>query len=291
MLKKLKRRLMRRNNGGFTLVEVIVSSALLGVLLVGMIMFISPVMQIMQDEQKDARGNIIGASLEHYISRSVRSTIFLKTFTNATITDTNIGGAINTDPDLIAMMNWCGLPANQNRYEVRCISIRKTEDDRNRTEGNLPTSRFMIYQEYFATGATNLDPSYSLPVFDNAFYGDLYPRITVKQATNKYEENRYSDSQVADPATEEGRPSIEVTVDIYDDQNFGPTNRVFTGFGLTELFMIANKDRMTDGDTKDAKIYAPVQVRTEAIANTENAHDTFIFYIARKAKAPTITPP
>lgn len=285
---------MRRNNGGFTLVEVIVSSALLGILLVGMIMFISPVMQLMQDEQKDARGNIIGSSLEHYISRSVRSTIFLKIFTNATITDTNIGGAINTDPDLIAMMNWCNEPANQNRYEVRCISIRKTDDARNRTESNLPTSRFMIYQEYFATGATNLDQSYSLPVFDNAFYGDLYPRITVKQATNKYEENRYSDSQVADPATEEGRPSIEVTVDIYDDQNFGPTNKVFSGFGLTELFMIANKDKMTDGDTKNAKIYDETQVRNDSVANTENAHDTFIFYIARKAKAPStppVTPP
>lgn len=292
MLKKLKRRLMRRNNGGFTLVEVIVSSALLGVLLVGMIMFISPIMQLMQTEQEDSRGSIIGASIEHYISRSVRSTIFIKTFTNATIDDaTSTTGAIATNPDLQKMLKWC--EDSSDRYEVRCISIRKTADNRRRDESDIPTSRYMIYQEYFATGSKVLDKNYSLPVFDSCFYGDLYPQVTVKQATNEYSDNRYSDTQIGAPATVEKRPSIEITVDIYDNENLGATDKIFTGYGLTELFMIANKDKMTDGDTKNAQIYEDSKARSDEEAETAHTHDIFIFYVARKVKAPTppVTPP
>ena len=60
-MKSMIRLLKKRNKGGFTLVEVVVSVALLAILMGGMMMFIAPIVRNFNDNQKDQSAQSVSA--------------------------------------------------------------------------------------------------------------------------------------------------------------------------------------------------------------------------------------
>ena len=72
-MKKMIRLLRKRGSGGFTLVEMIVSVALLAVLMGGMILFISPVIRTYNDNTTDITAENTTTCVQEYISRTIRN--------------------------------------------------------------------------------------------------------------------------------------------------------------------------------------------------------------------------
>ena len=310
MFTKLKRRLMRRNKGGFTLAEVIVSCALLGILLLGMILFINPVLKAMQGEQTNARASVVASSIEHYITRSVRSTTYVKVFTNAKYDDTQTGNAIAENADLKAMQQWVDKPENRNIYEIQCISIRKVKDEK------ADVFKYKLYQEFFNSSTNCIHSSLALKVFDDCFYEGLFPEVRITRATNQYKDGTIatpassspsgSPSPSASPTASASptdtptptasatptdpdivvRPGLEININIYDEPFEGckgeEPSLVFSGYGLTELYMIANKS-----DKQDYQVYKPDPIHPD----DDTATDIYIYYITRKTRPPATASP
>lgn len=292
MLKKIKRRLFSRKNGGFTLVEVIVSSALLGILLVGIVAFITPAFKLMKTEETNAQASTIATAMENYITRSLRSTPYVKIFTNATLSDFAATSANMSSGDMKELLDWAAAAENAEIYEIRCIGIRKATDPRSNE------TKYMLYQSYVKDG--QLTSTYEYPVFEGCFYNGLYPTLSIKQATNQYRDLD-DDGNPVFPKNEDGtmqtltnRPALELELNIYDDSQMNTSSLVYTGYGLTELYMISsNKFDPAPEKNQNSygyKIYPTTQVRDDSAAETANAQDTFIFYAARKLTESTSTP-
>ena len=58
-MKKILRLLKRRNNGGFTLIEVIISCALLAILILAVMGMVTPVMSVVMSNEKNANALMI----------------------------------------------------------------------------------------------------------------------------------------------------------------------------------------------------------------------------------------
>lgn len=293
MLNKIKRRLFSRKNGGFTLVEVIVSSALLGVLLLGIIAFITPAFKLIKTEETNAQASTVASAMENYITRSLRSTPYVKIFTNAQLSDFSAGKTSVTSGDLKTMLDWAAAAENTDIYEIRCVSVRLTTDLRSNE------TKYMLYQSYFKDG--QLTTTYDYPVFESCFYDGLYPSVSIKQATNQYRDLDDAGNPVF-PKNEDGtyqtltnRAALELDLNIYDDSSMGAASLVFSGYGLTELYMVASNDYDPDPavnkNSYGYTIYPTTQLRSDDDADTANAHDIFIFYAARKLTEGTTPSP
>lgn len=275
MLKKFKRRLFSRKNGGFTLVEVIVSAALLGVLLVGIIAFITPALKMVKTEETNSHASMVASSLENYITRSLRSTPYVKIVTNATGADISTGQPLmSSGSDIWTMLEWAKKAENADIYEIRCLSLRMTTDARS------GESKYMLFQDY----VSELGSLKSMPVFEECFYDGLYPKITVEQATNQYRDGTFPKNEDGTTQTLAKRPALEIDINVYDHHNMEDHSLVFSGYGLTELYMIAtNKyDPTENKNSYGYTIYDTEKARSDDDADTAGTHDIFIFYAARK---------
>ena len=81
-MKSMIRLLKKRNKGGFTLVEVVVSVALLAILMGGMMMFIAPIVRNFNDNQKDQSAQSVSACINDYIVHSIRYATQVAVFSN-----------------------------------------------------------------------------------------------------------------------------------------------------------------------------------------------------------------
>lgn len=281
MLKKIKRRLFSRKNGGFTLVEVIVSAALLGVLLVGIIAFITPTLKLMKSEETDSHASMVANTLENYITRSLRSTPYVKVVKNASFADFAAGSPQVNSGDVDEMLKWAEESANANIYEIRAISLRKTVDDR------TGETKYMLYQSYFKDRGLSSD--HDTLVFAPCFYDGLFPTVDIKQATNQYRDGSFPKNEDGTTQSLENRPAIELTLNVYDDKDMGQGSLVFSGTGLTELHMIAinDYDQAENKNSYGYKIYGESKViEDDADAKTQGKEDIFIIYAARKLTTP-----
>lgn len=277
MFERLKRRLTRRKKGGFTLVEVIVSSALLGILLLGIMLFITPVLRAMRGEETNGRASIVAASMEHYITRSVRSSPYVKIYSKVKPEDVTGTGKVLSEAtfskDLEEMFEFA--KNNSASYEVKCLSICEVEDERTHTK------KMVLCQEFFITDSMKVNPAYQLAVFDDCFYEGLYPDVSVQQAEMDlhYTETVESGEPAAPGETKKTHyPGIEISIDMYEKPDKSAMDLVYSGYGITELYMVANKTDFT------GKIY------DDAVVNPgdDDAKNIYIYYISRKI--PTVTP-
>ena len=74
LIKLLKR---RRKNSGFTLVEMVISCGLLGILVVGITLFISPVLQSAASNEVNVRATLLADTVNNYISRTTRGSYYV----------------------------------------------------------------------------------------------------------------------------------------------------------------------------------------------------------------------
>ena len=114
MFKYIKRLLGKRNNTGFTLVEVVVSVALLGVMILGVLGFMAPVLASVAEKKENARAVMLMEAIDSYITNSVRYAKYMKIYTNVKIgTDPTAG-----DSDFSEMTSKVDA-----LHELRCFSF------------------------------------------------------------------------------------------------------------------------------------------------------------------------
>lgn len=277
-MKKLKSLLRRRKkNSGFTLVELVVSCGLLGILVVGVTAFIGPVLKTAGDSEKDVRATLLAQTMDEYVNRSIRDSYYVAIFTNADRTMVGKTGSISQNENILAMKDF--VDQNKEVYELKCFSYSWTED----TQSN--EYKYMLMSEKFQEATTALETSSTtdpktrrpIPVFEDCFYDGLFPQIEVEQLKGKAPGADSSESVSTGDDSGSGEevdiPAIKTTFNIYTTENMA--NPSFIGYGYTEFINV--RAASDENKTKKFKFY-PI----EDMESTAEHPTTFIYYVARK---------
>lgn len=270
-MNRLKRLLKRkRKNSGFTLVEVVISCGLLGILVLGITVFIAPVLKSAASNEANVRATLLADTVNNYISRSTRSAYYVKIFKNATREEAMTGGAITTDEDLVKMKNFVDTSVDTKTkkkiFELKCISFSWVEDTR--TQEN----KYMILNETFVDGSTAINSS-GIRVFENCFYDGLFPEFQVEQL-----KETVTPPEGGTP-TEKSVPALKITTNVYNNQKMDAPE--FIGVGYTEYNAIKNKTINPNGIYV---FFGDKEMRTPA-EDDATRYTTFIYYVARRSTA------
>ncbi len=288
MKTKFSRIFSKRNKGGFTLVEVIISTALLGILIIGMLMFITPVFSSVETNEAAAKAERTISTMEVYISKSLRNSFYVKTFTNTNVTAAcAVHSGMIVDTDYQKMIEFMNKGNNKDNYQLNCIGIRYVTDNNPRNSSDGTTAqKYMLYNEYVDQTAFTIDPTKSTLIFDESFYEDLYPtfafsHITVDLDANFNEIPETTDPSITPPAVALTlTPALIMDIGGYGHESMSDAYKVFTGKSVIQVNNIKNPQFNTKGEYK---IFDNTDMGT---AGT----DTFVFYITRKAKATPVGP-
>lgn len=226
MLKRMKRLLRLRNKSGFTLVEVIIACALLGILVIGVLGFATPVLKNVRAKEQNARAVMLSEAIDSYIANSIQYAFYVQTFSECTVRDTSPSSG---DPNVLSM-KYAGkeFEKQQGRglsdmlnclkndlagevYEIRCIGVRWV------TASNFGDKKLVITNEKVDQDTGKLDPSKSQLVFDTVFYDGLYPIIRFENYNNQYQlkdESGALKDQVK-PEDVDIAPGLRIVTDVY----------------------------------------------------------------------------
>lgn len=173
----LKRLLKKRNNGGFTLVEVVISCALLGILVIGVCMFATPVMNAVSRGKANARATTLAETVDTYIAGILKNAKYVEILQNTTLEAAATGLKDSTDDDkgLNTIISFMSDPNNVADYEVRCLGISWVNDSRRDGRRKL-----MLTTNTVDTAANGYKVKGVSKVFDDVMYNDLYPIITLE---------------------------------------------------------------------------------------------------------------
>ncbi len=208
----IKRLLSKRSKSGFTLVEVIISTALLSILVLGVMTFVNPVMNMVGSSQKNARATMLSQTLNTYISGSLKSAMKVAIFTNTTH-DAIINGASilktslpDTTKGLYDINAYMQQPGNTTRFEVRCIGIRWVDDTVTAGKKKLMLTNEIIDNNFSLSAMQTMSAKNTTPIkiFDDAVYNGLYPIIKLETFTEESSTNNAK--------------GYKITSDIYSDQ-------------------------------------------------------------------------
>ena len=166
-MKKLKQLLKRRRkNSGFTLVEVVISCGLLGILVLGVTLFITPVLRSAASNEANVRANLLAETIDNYINRSMRSAYFVQIFTNADRSDAYDGGAIAENENLKAMREFidkCVDSDGKKVFELKCISLSwETKRLQTQIRSSLKTNLYLFLRIVSTTDFSQYLPWNSL---------------------------------------------------------------------------------------------------------------------------------
>ncbi|MBQ8170764.1 MAG: prepilin-type N-terminal cleavage/methylation domain-containing protein [Oscillospiraceae bacterium] len=304
---RFSRLLSKRNSAGFTLAEVIISTALLGILVIGILLFMTPVFSMTKVSEMNKRADRAATTIELYLSKSLANASWIKVFTNATDSDFNVGsGDMRMDADMkdsILPMFADTSSAYVANNDLRCIHIKYTEDANIRnsggdSNGDGKLEKYMIYNDMIDLSGPSI--SSSTLVFEASFYEDLYPSFTIEpiktwfdsngklienvdykewslnEATKNLEDssgNKLMDTSVTPsvPYTvkTETTPGIELGIQMFSDEDMNGMSRVFEGVSYIETIN-------TKGES-----YAPLG-RVFDVTDVGTGKDIYIFYVLRK---------
>lgn len=167
----LKRLMSKRNNGGFTLIEVIIAMALLGILVTGVVSFSAPILNMVANNKKNAQANMLSESLNTYIMGQIRGAKIVETFAGQ-----NLENIVNNG------LEDSGYKANITTivhlfpdYEVRCIGMVWMDDESSPVAGR---KKLMLVNcqtnDHLDILSTKVDK-----VFDDSLYDGLYPMLYI----------------------------------------------------------------------------------------------------------------
>lgn len=173
----LKRLLKKRNNGGFTLIEVVISCALLGILVVGICTFATPVMNAVSRGKASARATLLTEMLDTYIAGILKNARQVEVMQNTTLEAAATGLKDSTDADkgLNTIITFMSDPNNAADYEVRCLGISWVNDSRTDAKRKL-----MLTTNTLDTAANGYKVKGVSKVFDDVIYNGLYPIINIE---------------------------------------------------------------------------------------------------------------
>ncbi|MGN0670798.1 MAG: type II secretion system protein [Oscillospiraceae bacterium] len=266
-MKRLKRLLRRkRKNSGFTLVEMVVSCGLLGILIVGVTAFIGPVLRSAAENEKNVRATLLAQTIDEFVSRSTRDSYYVAVFTDAKRSDAYDGGDIAQNENILAMKDF--VDKNKEIYELKCFSYSWAEDTQSHEY------KYMLMTEKFKTASAALENN-PAPVFEYCFYDGLFPQITVEPIMVKKGSADSSDegSDSGSGSSNEVAAAIKTTYTIYTKQEM--KNEEFIGVGYTEFCNV--RVDSDDNKTMKFKFYG-----VEPMDSGEEHPTTFIYYVARK---------
>lgn len=309
MKRKLKRLLRLRNSAGFTLVEVVIACALLGILIIGVMGFITPVLSSVREKEQNARAVLLSKAIDEYIANTIQYAYFVTTFSGAASGDTTgaspaVAALKYTDTEFekkqnkgLSTLKTCFDNMTNDTYEIRCIGVRW------RADSASGSRKLMLTNETVNQSTLALDPAKSRLVFEECFYDGLYPVITFDNYSNQYQingVNRVEDSKVDIAA------GLMITADVYtnpDCYNIKSDTRdkamvSYTGVTYTSFNNIKS-NLINKGDYEiipniEVKSYDDAKSADGAIVYSEGGEsyyypESFVYYIARKTKTGTAT--
>ncbi len=324
----LKRLLKKKNNGGFTLVEVIISCALLGILVIGLFSFATPVMNMVSSGKKNARATMLAETIDSYIAGMLKNAKLVEVFQYTPTFKTTFAGSMGlkgaASGDLNKGLNkidkFMQEGDNKNKYEVCCIGISWMEDSRRAGQRKLMITNNKVDT---ATATYTLRLTNIAKVFDDVLYDGLYPIIRLENFGVVSTPSSTSTSAPAASTSSGGTPSTtwaggyKILCDIYADNTCynveSPEARLqsrlaFRSASYVKCLNMAEPAsdiiNMSDtGDVQDAidtnkgwNVSSPVPgVINGEIKYIENDKeyfypDTYIYFVVPKKSTTTTTP-
>lgn len=320
-MKKLNpaRLFKKRRNSGFTLIEVVISCALLGILVFGVFAFASPIMEVINTGKKSGRATGLAEAVDTYIVGTLRSSVkthivqntsFQRIHQQTVVKDAALGlqeiydFMCDNDPET-------GIP-NATKYEVRCLGICWVADhasplySSSKAPDQNPKKQMLVnikLKNIFAPGSDNsgaLMPEVTNPtlnnaargltdrVFDDSLYNGLYPVITVETFKAK---------DVAGNETATNANGYKVTADIYTNigcystVSYAQRDKTHLSFRGVSYIEFISPDINKDPVANDVNIIEPVQVAIDR-SRADNQYtvngsyyyypDTYIYYVVPK---------
>lgn len=268
MMKNIIRILKKRRNGGFTLVEMVVSVALLAVLMVGIIISVAPILRTFNDNSKNLVAENVATCIQNYISLGMRdaTNVVVIGNTNAESIKNNANNIVNN------LKKFCQTKTSEGQYaySLSCISLKYDSAD----------GRYYLYTDELDITQTGeyIDPFVSsTSVFSKCLYKDMYFNMSIEKALDM------------DKATETPQPRLKdtarITINTYSDKGY--SNLVFSGNGITEFREIGRELSRKGSQAKYSfDIYSgTVPVKADVIDTSTapaDARDVYIFYTSYK---------
>lgn len=231
MLGKMKRLLRLRNKGGFTLVEVVISCALLGILMAGVLGFVTPVLSSVRQKEQNARAVLLAEAIDSYIASKIQYAFYVQTFSECASVDTD---AATTEPNVLKlkyegtefqkqqgkgltdMLNCLKNDLAGEVFELKCIGVRWTE-----VPGSGGQKKLMVTNEKVDQVTGRLYPDEAELVFSPIFYDGLYPIIRFENYSNQYQVKDSSGNLVdaLTPDKVDIAPGLKIITDVYLDDS------------------------------------------------------------------------
>lgn len=266
----LKRLLKKRNNGGFTLVEVIVSCALLSILVLGVMGFVGPVMNIIRVNEKNARATMLAETINSYINGCLKNAKMVEVFTLSDVGDIITPGVENfrnKTGGLNKIDDFMNIPGNEEKYEIRCLGASwmfgsGTDNDKAKivltnctlNRNKTTTAKGDVYSLELKSMAGSPSTSSQVKVFDDALYDGLFPVINIMNfSATKDADGNY---------TGDNMNGYKVETEIYSDQkcyNILPAERAKSHLAFTGASYIQCVNMVEAGITKPASDIIPME--------------------------------
>lgn len=287
-MKRLKRLFCRRRNNGFTLVEMIVSLALLAILMGGVMLFMLPIIRSFDDTNRSYTAENAATAVEEYIVRSIRNAnqvaIFNYIAPGDLTTDANISAQITKMNTYCKNINGTA-PSGSEKYLLKCISLRYDS-----TSGKYYLCNEQVNMN---AGGVLTDPTAitdTKKVFSDCLYNNMYMTFDISQINNADYNNPESTTKGDQYRTD----TLSLEVCAYTDPERLNGDLVFKGSGIAELRQIKV---MVKQDEKNKDSYYmmmqhpsnPDTQYTYADADADK-RDIFIYYVVRRLGTATTTP-
>ncbi len=308
---KLLRLLKKRGKSGFTLVEVVISCVLLGILILGVFSVVTPIISGVKSREQSANALMLGEAADAYINRSIKNSVFVAIFENAKPDDMKADSTIPKSKQMEEMLAFINNADNKDAagkdiYELKCIGIRWKYDAKSQQYKYMITSELVDK----TTGAVDISStSKSYDVFESCFYENLFPAFTFNiMETPVLGEDG---NPTTDPPTMQEVPAIKTTINVYRDADMD--EMAFSGDGYADFTNIKRQQATgyyklfskkgilaADGtsyvDGTGTVLREAPDPDDESLSDAEKHLETYIYYVTRKLKAttsptPSSTPP
>ena len=312
MLRRMKRLLRLRNKSGFTLVEVIVACALLGVLVLGIMGFATPVLSGVRTKEQNARAVLLSEAIDTYIANTTKYAYYVQTISLATSSDTAgaspkaVSLKFSCDPSDYRYADYHGKgledlkqmltkPLNKEDFEIRCIGMRWME-----IPGENGAKKLMLTNE--KVDQDSLELTKTEPVFDSVFYDGMYPVLRLENYARVKDSSvtgGYRDPVDTDPQSElEMVMGLKISTDVYlsdecystDDDTREDATMTVSGMTYADFTILRNpiqnqtKTYMIQPDIAANMDYSAACIADGAADEDFYYPNTFIYYIVRKNK-------
>lgn len=269
-----------RNKSGFTLVEIIISCALLAILVLGIMSFVTPVLKMVTSGQKNARATMLAETVDTYISGVLRTAKKVEVFENVNVTSSTSAdiSLMASSPDGAGLHDISDFMATEDglNYEVHGIGI-VTKDS-----GEITAQGIRIYDLIVDPATLNIkkesfQPANDRQTFNDLMFEGLYVTVkleTFKQQTEDGTETgnnargycistrAYSDTKCYNATSQEERDKSQLAfegVTYFERLNLAETSDV--------IQVASVQDSMDAHTAEDGKLYYPA---------------TIIYYVAPK---------